>query len=156
MKQLSQGLSLLSLLISIILILLMVFGVVSLTNKNSQTLDSLTFEMQQQNFQQNLALMRSQWLLEKRPKQLQFAFYDEQGEPSHQELFTMSNNGWPMLPSSEIKNYCQRLFVKITNAEANEHYKQVFKAIKLQKEGDISCQFCDAGDNQNCFNYSIH
>lgn len=145
-----------SMLTSIILILLMVYGVISLNNKNSQTINSLNFEMMQQNFQQNLALIRSQWLLEKRPEQLHYSFYDEYGEPSHKVLFAMGNGGRPMLPQATNKNYCQQLFIKITNSQLNEDYQQVFKATKSQKDGDISCQFCDAGNNQNCFNYLIH
>lgn len=155
MRHSQQGLSLLGILISIILILLLVYGVVSLNNKNSNTISTLNYEMQQQNFQHNLALIRTQWMLERRPSELTYAFYDELGNTKNNEVFTMSDKGWPTLMQQD-KDYCLRIFKKITNTLLDDDLQRIIKVTMLQKEGDISCQFCDAGDSNTCFNYSTY
>ena len=60
MRHSQQGLSLLGILISIILILLLVYGVVSLNNKNSNTISTLNYEMQQQNLLISKAMLKKQ------------------------------------------------------------------------------------------------
>ena len=76
-NKLKQGYSLMGMLISIILILLLIGGIVGLNNKHSRTIDSVNFEMLQQNFLQTIALIKSQWLLDGRPASLQYKFYDQ-------------------------------------------------------------------------------
>jgi len=156
MKKLAnQPLGLIGILISVIMILLLVNGIVTLNNKNQATLNSLTFEMQQQNFQQNAALIKSQWFLEGRPKHVLFSFFDENEAVANQVLFTVSKTGWPKLKNNEEVKYCQHLLEKVTNIAFSAEHKEIFIVTKMKKEDDITCQFCDAVNNEKCFNYSI-
>jgi len=156
MSKRAQKFNLIGLMISVVLILSLVGAIINLNNKNSQALDALTFELQQQSFLQNVALIKAKWLLERRPRQLDYDFLDEYGSVSDKTLFAMSRSGWPELIDKEIENYCRVLMTKVTNTSLSDEYHQAFVITKLQKEGDILCQFCDAGNQDKCFIYSAH
>jgi len=149
-----KKLNLVGLMISVVLILLLVGAIINLNNKNSQALDALTFELQQQSFLQNVALIKAKWILERRPRQLNYDFLDEYGAMSDQVVFAMSPSGWPELIDKDVENYCKVLMTKVTNTSLTDEYHQAIVSTKLAKEGDIVCQFCDAGNNEKCFIYS--
>jgi len=150
-----QRIGLIEILVTIILLLLLISGIVSLNNENKSAINSLSFDMQQQNFQQNAALMKSQWLLEGRPQEIQFSFFNQNQDVSNQVSFMMSELGWPMLQDKGSQTYCQDTLANITNMPFNDEQKLVFKITKVQKDDDITCHFCDAGNNDKCFRYSI-
>jgi len=152
--KIGQRLGLFEILATVVLILLLVGGLVSVTTNNRAAINSLSFDMQQQNFLQNAALIKSQWLLEGRPKQLLFSFFDESESVSNQVLFSMSEMGWPVLVNQTSVTYCRELLAKVTNIPLDNEQRLIFKVTKVQKEDDITCHFCDAGDSEKCFNYS--
>ena len=94
----------------------------------------------------------------KTTKSLAFSFYSDEKNISAQKEFDLSNKGWPIITSSLIVEgnelACENIWRDINNLEQDEKI-QGYLIVKYNDDNN-SCQFCDAGNNDECINYSSH
>ncbi|MDP2560860.1 hypothetical protein [Psychrobium sp. 1_MG-2023] len=151
-----ESLGLFEFLVAIIVVLLLIMSTVSLQLGQQNTIHQVSFAMNKQNFNQNISLIKTQWLIEGRPKQLDFTFYGAQQEVLNSATFNMSKQGWASINQRHESLFCRELWAKVTNTDAYDNKSKQLVIKKQQKEDDIVCQFCDAENSEECFEYSIN
>ncbi|WP_435275791.1 hypothetical protein ACMAZF_01805 [Psychrobium sp. nBUS_13] len=148
-----QDIRLFEFLIAIVVVLLLILFITRMNLSQKGVIDEVNFAMASQNFNQNAALIRAQWLIKNRPKELAFNFFVDRYTISNTRLFKLSNLGWPIVdPNNE--NMCHTLWFDINNLDKNENVSRYVSIKKVTKNNDNRCQFCDAGDNNSCIEYS--
>jgi|GEM_PF-1994565 len=151
-SQLDTGLF--RLVIIVLMMLLLVFFINKSYLKNRETIESVNFELEQQNFIKTVALVNGQWLLEGRPRTVTFSFYDQGNKVGRRQNFAMSKFGWPSLPAARQANYCLDLWAAVINVDAAEAKQKIITQINYHKEDDIYCQICDGNQQDVCLTYS--
>lgn len=136
------------------LVLLIVMFIIRAYLSNKHTVDSVNFSMQQQNFFQTVSLVRGQWLLEGRPRSVEYIFYNEQGNANKTTTFEVSKSGWPSIGKPRNSNYCDVLWTTIINTEPENVKNVTIVTVHSKKIDDIVCQICDANEHLRCFEYS--
>lgn len=147
--------SLFEFIVAIIVVLLLILSISRMNLDKKGVIDEVNFEMAKQNFSQNASLIRAQWLLEGRPKTLEFNFYINEETISNSEYFELSPTGW-VLVNIQVINACQLVWFSINNLTEADNIARYIHIKKIEKDNDIRCQFCDAGDNDTCIEYSPH
>lgn len=150
-----QDIRLFEFLVAIVVVLLLILAITQMNLGKKGVIDEVNFAMASQNFNQNASLIRAQWLIKGRPKQLGFDFFIDENTISRTRYFRLSNMGWPLVDNSG-KQACHNLWSAINNLDNDENVSRYVKIKKLEKDNDIRCQFCDAGDNGTCIEYSAH
>ena len=148
-----QDIRLFEFLIAIVVVLLLILFITKMNLSQKGVIDEVNFEMASQNFNQNASLIRAQWLIEGRPKELTFSFFVDRNTISNTRLFKLSNLGWPSIDHNNQK-MCLALWLDINNLDKNENVSHYVSVKKLTKNNDINCKFCDAGGNNSCIEYS--
>lgn len=147
-----QDLSLFEFIVAIIVVLVLILSIAKMNLDNKNVIDEVNFEMAKQNFGQNIALMRAQWLIEGRPASIAFNFYADRDTISETRDFALSTMGWP-----KVEQSCRALWIKSNNLDASEDLTHYILIKNLSKKmNDIECQFCDAGNDDSCIAYSSH
>lgn len=140
--------------IVIVLILLLIFSVIKLYLANQPSVESVNHEMQKQSFINTLSLIRGQWLLEGRPSDLEFSFYDNQDNVINTTKFNMSSLGWASIDDNRQLDYCRLLWAAIINVAPQDTEKNTFISDKSHKNDDNVCRICDGKQRQQCLEYS--
>jgi len=140
--------------IAVFMMLMLIFFINKSYLNNKQTIDSVNFELEQQNFIKTLALVNGQWLLEGRPRSVDFSFHDQDNKLGHSRVFAMSTFGWPSLGVSPDANYCLRLWSAVINVDQAQAAQKIFSTTKFDKDDDIRCKICDVKQQDSCLTYS--
>jgi hypothetical protein len=148
-----QDMSLFEFIVAIIVVLLLILSISRMNIDKKGVIDEVNFEMAKQNFSQNASLIRAQWLLEGRPKTLVFNFYTNEVTISNNEYFELSTKGWPLINTQAV-NACELVWFGVNNLTEADNIERYIQIKKVEKDNDIGCQFCDAGDNDTCIEYS--
>lgn len=148
-----QNVSLFEFIIAVIVVLLLILSISKMNLDKKSVIDEVNFEMAKQNFSQNTALIRAQWLIEGRPKTLKFDFYVNEKTISNSGYFELSKGGWPLINIKET-NACQLVWFGVNNLQKTDNIEQFLRVKKIEKNNDIECQFCDAGNSESCIVYS--
>lgn len=151
-----DNLGLFEFLVAVIVVLLLIMSTLKLQLGQQNTIEQVSFAMNKQNFNQNIALIKTQWLIEGRPRRLDFTFYGTQKETLNSAHFLMNKHGWASLEASEPQLFCRELWARVTNTDMHDDASKQLVIKKQQKEDDIVCQFCDAENSEECFEYSIN
>lgn len=149
----AQDIRLFEFLIAIVVVLLLIFFITRMNLSQKGVIDEVNFEMAKQNFDHNASLIHAQWLLEGRPSSMDFKFYIDRNTVKNTRLFHLTRRGWPLVDKQD-DSACYNLWFDINNVEASENISHYLSVKKIEKSNDISCQFCDAGDNNTCIEYS--
>lgn len=145
--------SLFEFIIATSVVLLLILSIVNMNLGQKNVIDDVSFAMKKQNFEQNISLIRAQWLLEGRPQTFIFNFYSEQNKVSGESTFHLSKKGWPLILQNDIKS-CSNLWHDVNNLSKKDQVEQSLIIKNVEIEGDNSCQFCDAGHSDTCITYS--
>ena len=151
-SQLDTGLF--RLVIVVLMMLWLVFFINKSYLKNRETIESVNFELEQQNFIKTVALINAQWLLEGRPSTVTFSFYDQGNKAGILREFAMSKFGWPSLLAANKASYCLDLWSVVINVDPAEAEKKILTRINYHKQDDIYCQICDGNQQDVCLTYS--
>ena len=111
-----QDIRLFEFLIAIVVVLLLILFITKMNLSQKGIIDEVNFEMASQNFNQNASLIRAQWLIEGRPKELTFSFFVDRNTISNTRLFKLSNLGWPSIGHNNQK-MCLALGLDINNLD---------------------------------------
>ena len=125
-------------LVAVTVLIILVMATVNMRMKQQDTFDEVSFAMSKQNFTQNVAIIKGQWLLEGRPSQLQFNLFAQDNSITDNSLIItntttllMSKNGWPSLIDSNQAQYCKVLWATISNLSLDA---DVIKNLIVKKE----------------------